>query len=1550
MPANDTWTPPEVSAIGQAPDTGTQASWQPPEVADAKPAWTPPEVASLSKPAADEQPQLRAATPEDMQQPNWLERSWHKVTGGIQELGTAVSERATEANKAMAATPTLDAIGGWGLVHGAAAILRPSPGEQARDQRAKELQLGPEFTQNLSPQEQTQKQKDDGTPLTTGQMRRAVGEVSGEEQLFGSDKSPFALPLWSPGQEIGKQNAMTPLAKPITKEDDNVEIPLGVGSVKLSSVKAVYQPFAKIWNMVTAPGSLMTMGIGGEVAAARAIPELADLVKAGKTTEEAQKIIAARTAYVAPAVAATAAPELATTAIFSKGMTEGAIQQLDALPGIVRDPNKTDAQKGAALADSAVSMGMSYLALNHLSGEVQKIALDPSLTNEAKIDALAMAQDLPHDAVMKELGDAAEAKAEQIKRDFKPLPANAQVSIPKEGEIGTPTITIPGKEGGESRSPLLNEPAPEFHGSPEEAKAAGYDITQQEHPSGEGTVATDFSLDGMQKLVETPTPVEDAARYEELNRETQAIMDKARAAGEPLTDSPEYAALAKEREEIEGRNGGMPPGKVAAEPSSSPWEPPEVRATKAESPDVTAEQAARNRANGIVIITDKDGNVIKDSSSGETYGIAARVSAARAKAGKIDPIQPGEGTTPQEIIQKGRDLIDQGADPQAVADRVRNTGASSENDVAIARAHGEDLAQAAKAAADKFGIDSPEYAAAKKADFDWQQNVIQPMRTAWHKKGMAMQGETDIDTESYHGLAKAVHAVTGEDLDPKQTKEAKDLSDQAAKLKEEVESLKQKVLDGVQKAAAEKAKPPKKGLGLGDYFKDSAAAARARVSDRLGKLVSKNAVEGDNLGGLLSTENLSDLATIAADHLARGLDAGAELGKEFGEWVKPHVDAILKKANEAIQSAYETKSAAALEARRTQLTERVAELEKKIKTGDISTEPKKANRPATETIEPLIQQRDALNKQLADLRKEAAKPTEAELVQRKVDAINKQIEEKKAALASGDVEAKPKELNRPQPEAIEKAKQELEDVNRQIAEARKAIPANEEKNVTQDVWTRAKDLLEKGEDDYPSIVNKIATDTGLPEEQVHKILAGPKEVRTLTDEMYRKMADRRNLVRQAQDWVKDQQTPGYIKAVKMLPNAMFRMATALHGTVFGVTHAAINIFDPLEWGTYWPNFLRQFKLMGVHDGGAYHERMMQQLEADPLFDFAARAGLNNSPHHITDDFQSAWTTHYLRQIGLMGNRGMDAIKIMRQAMFNNAWEKFPPDMRDIKTRNPVNAQLLADAINHATGSIRKKLDGWTQYTFFSARLEGSRWAWMIQDPAKATEIFSRMLLDKPTTYAERQFAWRELKHKAVIVSTYMGLLAANQGLLSASDSKQKVNRTDPMKPDFLTFKAGGKELSPVSPMLGLVRLAANLFHITMGTRDKFEKRDTKFDEATQKIGEYARGRLSPSAGVATDATMGADAVGRQMPWTNMEVPTSGKVSLNMLRQEGRKYTYTEYASTHFLPLFAEEAVREVWKNQGVNETTMQHWIDGLSTAALMGTTGFKLKEDPSVKK
>jgi len=56
----------------------------------------------------------------------------------------------------------------------------------------------------------------------------------------------------------------------------------------------------------------------------------------------------------------------------------------------------------------------------------------------------------------------------------------------------------------------------------------------------------------------------DLERYHEVGREQMRLIEEARSAGKMFEDSPEYQALAKEREEIKNRNGGMPPGQPAA--------------------------------------------------------------------------------------------------------------------------------------------------------------------------------------------------------------------------------------------------------------------------------------------------------------------------------------------------------------------------------------------------------------------------------------------------------------------------------------------------------------------------------------------------------------------------------------------------------------------------------------------------------------------------------------------------------------------------------------------------------------------------------------------------------------------------------------------------------------------------------------------------------------------------------------------------------------------------------------------------------------------------
>ena len=125
----------------------------------------------------------------------------------------------------------------------------------------------------------------------------------------------------------------------------------------------------------------------------------------------------------------------------------------------------------------------------------------------------------------------------------------------------------------------------------------------------------------------------------------------------------------------------------------------------------------------------------------------------------------------------------------------------------------------------------------------------------------------------------------------------------------------------------------------------------------------------------------------------------------------------------------------------------VAESKRKLATGDVAPKKGLLNRPsANEQLEVLRQERDALNRQLADARKKPEAQKDAEKLQRQIESKNKLIEEKKAAIASGNVAAKGNRVNRPLGnEELEKQQQELDALNRQIQELRNPPKSPEER-------------------------------------------------------------------------------------------------------------------------------------------------------------------------------------------------------------------------------------------------------------------------------------------------------------------------------------------------------------------------------------------------------------------------------------------------------------------------------------------------------------------------
>lgn len=807
-----------------------------------------------------------------------------------------------------------------------------------------------------------------------------------------------------------------------------------------------------------------------------------------------------------------------------------------------------------------------------------------------------------------------------------------------------------------------------------------------------------------------------------------------------------------------------------------------------------SEEEAQNLAEGDVtdfgkLAEEPKGEApIASSGEPENFGIAARVSEARAESGKIAGVEPGGGISTEESVAHGRDLLEAGKDPQAAVDEFTKDKKISADSIALVRAHGEKLAKLAGDAADKFGVDSPEYKAAAKADSDWIK-AIKPMQTEWHKIGQAQQGETEIDTGTFHGLARGYTKLTGKEFTPEQATAAKELVGKVKSATEDADTAKQKVFETIAKGLPESPKPRQNAISK--FIDERAEAARARIKARL--------AEGRLYAGI-DPQELADYAEVGAQHFKNGI-------RDFGEWSKKMVGEFGGAIREHLKGIFD-------------------------------------------------------------------------IVNREADKI-----------ASSH-----------------------------------AVPGS-----VADIWRRAKAYVDGGETDYEEIRHKIATDTGLPVEEVTKKLTQPKSAREITNEMYVKLAQRRQMVQDAKNWLQNQQTPGWLRFMRSVPRIFFIDKVLGHGTVGMITHAGLNIFHPQAWGTYWPNFMRQFKLLGWHDQGAYHEMMMENLTHDPNYITAKRAGLANDPMRYTDDYQRNWVGTWLEKVGLTGNRGFDALKLFRQARFNQIWNGMPDSMK-----TPDNAKLIADGVNHATGIVRERFPEWSNWAFFAPKLEGSRWAWMLADPLKAGRIFSEW---NKSTPAEQQFALSELKQKATITGVYLSLLAANQGLLSATGSKDEINFTNPRRGDFLAFKGAGHQFGIISPLLGVVRLFANMLHASIGSRSKFEQMESRSDQMATVAKGYVRGKLSPFASFATDLATQSDFQGRPLPFSDDKVPS-------YLKKQGvQKYTYGEYAAQQFTPIPVSEAVREVWAKQGMDESLMNHWLWALSSAAIMGSTGARVSRD-----
>lgn len=212
----------------------------------------------------------------------------------------------------------------------------------------------------------------------------------------------------------------------------------------------------------------------------------------------------------------------------------------------------------------------------------------------------------------------------------------------------------------------------------------------------------------------------------------------------------------------------------------------------------------------------------------ETTGIAHGSQMVRAHDTKSLPPERGEGVTAEEAVNYGQVLLKNGGDADKAASDFKDDPSKniSYDALSLVRAKHAELVKETNRISDKFGEDSKEAKEALKTETDFYNNTVKPMQTEWSKIGMAQQGETDIDTGSFVGMKRAFAAETnGKDFTASQAKTAKEHAKKVSELTKQVEDLKAKLTEHIDKAVKEEA-APKTGKSIKEKAKSVADAIR----------------------------------------------------------------------------------------------------------------------------------------------------------------------------------------------------------------------------------------------------------------------------------------------------------------------------------------------------------------------------------------------------------------------------------------------------------------------------------------------------------------------------------------------------------------------------------------------------------------------------------------------------------------------------------------------------------------------------------------------------
>jgi hypothetical protein len=491
-----------------------------------------------------------------------------------------------------------------------------------------------------------------------------------------------------------------------------------------------------------------------------------------------------------------------------------------------------------------------------------------------------------------------------------------------------------------------------------------------------------------------------------------------------------------------------------------------------------------------------------------------------------------------------------------------------------------------------------------------------------------------------------------------------------------------------------------------------------------------------------------------------------------------------------------------------------------------------------------------------------------------------------------------------------------------------------------DVWSYIKDNYLSQNVSFDNAIKNTSTDLGLTAEQVQHAISSDKTLKSLTNQKYLSQFNLRRAQNVAKNYVDSKQSSFVGKLVKT-PFEFLRKAKIFgHGPAAMETHAGPLKFNPELWPIVGKAYERQYKMLLSQ---SYYEKVMQAMKSSRNYGLAKRAGLANDPNIVFDDYQQGGGTNIFGKIGKASNRGFDVLKPLRQDLFDHYYNNLPASIRGDKDA----PKMIADMVNHMTGTTGQifkegsNVGKVVETAVFAPKLEASRWARLIGDPAKTAKT---LIGWKNATPAERAVAKIQLGRAGYFLGMYGVALGLNQGLLSATGSKHKVNFTDPTKPDWLSFKIGDKYIGLTGGLQATSRFIGNIFKSAFESKKELGK-ETRKDEEVKLGSNYLFNKLSPGASTIKDWMTHHDREGNTLPFFKDKPEKLGG-------ERGKHLSMWEYLYKTQTPIPAETTIQEIddeMKKQGVSKPTRGDIIQGVIIGALTGAEGAHIGAEPKQK-